>query len=436
MSLRGRIGAAVKGFFGGGNATVVWDGGKPRVTPNRGSQFDQSTIVHACLSSICEAFVVPPFVTGSTGTDGQDRYDPATDFAERMRRPVKGQLALSGSRMMKAAVADYRLTGNAYFEVVRDGAGDLAELHWIPSWGIEPKAVDGAANRLDHYDVRRSSSKVAPLLPRDVVHVADGIDPQNPLKGRSAMRCLLLQVMTDNEADAYSAEVIVNPAIAGWAVLPTGDKDPGRENAEYVEGRIQAKFGRGGRGGVFVPSFRADVKTIGFSPEQLALNKLRRIPEERISAVMNVPAIVAGLGAGLDRSTFANMEAAQRYFARYGMLPLWITFAAEFTAQLPEAFGKGERAAFDTTKVPELQEDVVARWDRYTEAWTSSGITRGEYRQGLGLAARAGDEVFYADVAGAGGAAQSSDQLKARLKDRRRASEALAKQQADDAPAT
>jgi hypothetical protein len=79
---------------------------------------------------------------------------------------------------------------------------------------------------------------------------------------------------------------------------------------------------------------KTKVEQFGFSPEQLLLRELRRIPEERVTAVLGVPAIVAGLGAGLDRSTFTNMAEAREAAYESGIIPTQRIIAEDIRFQL------------------------------------------------------------------------------------------------------
>jgi hypothetical protein len=84
--------------------------------------------------------------------------------------------------------------------------------------------------------------------------------------------------------------------------------DPG---ANAIKANFRERFGGDNRGEPLVISGKVKVQVLSFSPQQMDLTALRRVPEERISGVTGVPAIVAGLGAGLDRSTFANFGEAR-----------------------------------------------------------------------------------------------------------------------------
>ena len=68
------------------------------------------------------------------------------------------------------------------------------------------------------------------------------------------------------------------------------------------------------------------------------LIELRRLPEERVAAVMGVPAVLAGLGAGLNSATYNNTRELREYFTEQKLVPLWRTVADELTYQLLPEF--------------------------------------------------------------------------------------------------
>lgn len=431
MNLIDRARSAIKswalGSFDGG---IVRANGVSRYAPSHREAMDSSTIVGACLESILDAFTDAPAVTMSVGADGEERYDHATGFAALMLAPDPLR-KINGRRFVRAMVASHELDGNAYAELILDGTGTVREMRWVPWWAIEPKAERGTG-LLSHYDVRQDDGALRRLEPREVLHVAKGIDPKNALKGRSPLRSALAQVLTDNECDAYCREIVANPAIVGWSVMPRDAIDP--TDAELVERKIQAKFGPGGRGGVMVPHFPSEVKALGFSPADLAIDKLRLTPEARISALMNVPAIIAGLEVGLQRSTFANTEQARRYFARYKMAPLWDAFGEDLTTQvLPqtEGYAKGQRAGYDTRRIADLQPDQDALHKRARDDFAGNLVKRGEARSMIGLKSGKGDDVYFADVA-TPAASKGLEQTRSRLDDRKRAAQALRDADAQD----
>ena len=91
--------------------------------------------------------------------------------------------------------------------------------------------------------------------------------------------------------------------IIGPDLTQTGGRTPPPKDVEDMKAKIQASFTGDRRGEPLVLGRGVQVQQFGFSPGEMDLKELRRLPEERISGGLGIPAIVAGLGAGLDRST-------------------------------------------------------------------------------------------------------------------------------------
>jgi hypothetical protein len=130
----------------------------------------------------------------------------------------------------------------------------------------------------------------------------------------------------------------------------------------------------------------ATLHALGFSPEQMDLKVLHRVPEERISAVLGVPAIVAGLGAGLDRSTYSNFREAREAFTEQKLLPLWRQLAAEITLQLVPDFTDDRLviADFDTGEIRALADDENEKATRLKTLVDAGILTKDEARAELG----------------------------------------------------
>ena len=128
----------------------------------------------------------------------------------------------------------------------------------------------------------------------------------------------------------------------------------------------------------------------------MELRDLRRIPEERVSALLGVPAIVAGLGAGLDRSTFANFAEAREMAYESNIIPLQREFAATLSKALLPDFEPPERVVldFDLSRVRILQEDVNAAAGRWGELVRSGIAMVSEARSAMGLPYDTGTDIY------------------------------------------
>src|SRR5262245_65264990 len=159
-----------------------------------------------------------------------------------------------------------------------------------------------------------------------------------------------------------------------------------RDEANQVKADYESRFGGANRGRVLVLATPAKIDRLSFNPTELDLKNLRRLPEERVTAIFGVPAVVVGLGAGLDRSTFNNYAEAREAAYESTLIPTQRLFAAELQAQLLPALGnpETEMVGFDLSDVRVLQPDQDALWERLDRGVQGGWLTVNEARQEAG----------------------------------------------------
>jgi hypothetical protein len=156
-----------------------------------------------------------------------------------------------------------------------------------------------------------------------------------------------------------------NMGVPGLLVSPDGGGatiDP--EEAKETKEDLSRKFSGERRGEPIVMTGATKVEQFGFSPEQLLLRDLRRIPEERITAVLGIPAIVAGLGAGPRALDVHEHGEAREAAYESGLIPCQRILGEDIRFQLLPLYGSdGDpfqwRFGFDLKKVRVLQDDLL-----------------------------------------------------------------------------
>ena len=304
----------------------------------------------------------------------------------------------SGVLQWIATIIDFYTRGNAYWVKIRNEFDRVVELWWIPEGMMRPHWEQGSGRFVDFYIYTVDGVEYR-VDTRNVVHFRDGIDPLNPRKGLSKLASLFREIFTDDEAANFTAVLLKNFAVPGVILAPSNTGGPlGKVDPEAVKKKYIETFGGDDRGGVMAMSSPTEVKVLSWSPQQMNLRELRRIPEERITAVLGVSAIVAGLGAGLDRSTFTNFGEARRAAYQESIIPLQRLLAADLEVQLLVEFADLDSDPldidFDTSKASALQDALDAVWRRMQEAATKGLITRAAFKQGTGQPVTDQDDVY------------------------------------------
>lgn len=266
------------------------------------------------------------------------------------------------------------LDGNSYLLKVRNEMGIVIGLDWIPHGSIRAVGRGDRPGVASYYEVASGSgwSKVAK---DDVIHDMDGVDPGNLLSGLSRLKCVMRQVMTDNQIAAYCQSIMRSP-VPSFMVSVRGDKSKiSQEDADALAKRFAEKTSGEKVGGVIVPTFDAEITPVGYRPDEMAIEAMNRLPEERITAVFGIPSLVLGLGSGLQRSTYSNLREAREAAVEEFLVPLWQELGATLSDQLLSEFesGSGWRVRFETSEVAVLQEDRHRLHER-VRADLSAGI--------------------------------------------------------------
>lgn len=361
-----------------------------------------NSIIAALLGWIARNFPEAPIQILRLTPDGPVAVAPAATGPGAMLRLLERPNPFyAGPVQWAATIIDY-MVADAYWFKVRNESGRVVELWWLPAWMVEPRWDESDPTAfIDWYqytvDGRRFRLEVA-----DVVHFRNGIDPLNPRKGLGRMGSLFRELFTDNEAAALTASLMRNLGVPGVIIAPANtNQGPMRLKPDEIKAKFDDTFGGDGRGGTMVLTRPTEVKILSWSPEQMNLRELRRIPEERAAAVIGIPAGVAGLGAGLDRNTFSNYGEANVAAYTQGVIPLQRNIAAELEVQLLDDFANledGYDVVFDWTQVKAMAAFLDAEWRRLSDAATKGLITRADWKRGVGRPVDANglDDVYIA----------------------------------------
>ena len=250
---------------------------------------------------------------------------------------------------------------------------------------------------ITHYEYTVDAVTVD-IPPENIIHFRYGMDAENPRKGRSPLSALLQEVFTDQEAADFTATLLGNMGVPGLIVSPKSGTAPADTDVQATKDYLKESHTGSRRGEPLVMSGPTSVTQFGFSPNQMGLREIRRIPEERVTAALGVPAIVAGLGAGLDRSTFANYAEAREAAYQDCIIPAQRMISEFIRFQLlPDFEPDGYwtyRFGFDLSGVRVLQEDVSNKVDRLDVGIRGGWVRVAEGRRAIDLEVDDADEIY------------------------------------------
>ena len=354
-----------------------------------------NSAVTACLNVLATSFAEPQLqIVKRDQTFGDREVNHGHPLAELFRRPNP---FMSHNLMSHYIVLALNTNGDAFLYKNRNSRGQVVELVPLMPHLVE---VRGNENKLiTHYEYYTyGKGEFVKLDVQDMVHIRQGIDPNDHRRGHAPLKSVLREILGDESAGQFTTALLNNMAVPGVVLTPRSDGygGPTKEEAESISAMYKEKFGGANRGAPMVLSGAMNVEVVSFTPDQMKLAELRRIPEERVSAVLGVPAILAGLGAGLNSATYNNTKELKEFFTEQKLVPMWRTVANELTHQLllPDFQDKNLMCDYDIQSVRALQTDVDNLYKRVNMGVNGGWITIGEARQVVGLDVDESHDVY------------------------------------------
>ena len=406
------------GYGGSGNGLWSWLWG---TLP--GSQTDWvkeagtlwlNSAVSICLGWIADNLPEPELQVYRTSADGTREPIPGHPLPALVDNPNP---YYDGDTLWQATAVSYGADGNAYWLIARDAAGRGVprELYWVPHWQIEPRWPDDGSDFISHYVYRPDGEEIV-LQRSDVVHFRFGMDPHNPRLGMSRLKAVLREICSDNAAATYTAALLKNMGVPGVVISPASpDGKITKEQSDLLKEQWRERVAGENRGKPFIAGGSIKVDQLSLSPEQLALDKIRSVPEARIAGALRIPPIVVGFNVGLERSTFSNYAQARRAAYEDCLMPMGRRFARTLDRQLLPYFkrwnDRGDAAApgettpkapvappscgWDYTRVSALAEDLTERFKRAVLAYRGGVTKRSESRAMIDLESDDADDVYF-----------------------------------------
>lgn len=370
---------------------------------SKAGAFDVSTMgngasnsaVVACLQTLGMSFSEATLMVKEYDKDGLQQELINHPFTLLMRRPNP---YMSGDIVQQYIINAMHVSGDAYLIKQKNNAGQLVALYPLMPEQVTAKGNDDEL--ITHYEYDTNNKNVM-IQPQDMVHIRLGLDQTNHRQGFAPLRSVLREIYGDESAGQMATALLSNSGVPNIVISPKQDFGLTETEAEQVQRAFKQKVGGKNRGMPLVLSGSMEVKKMAFSPTELDIGTLRRVPEERISAVLGVPAILAGLGAGLDRATYSNASELREFFTESKLIPLWKQVGEELTQQVllrDYDIADGTSAEYDFSDVRALQTDQDALYNRMNVGVQGGWITIKEAREQVGLPVDESQEVYLLDA--------------------------------------
>ena len=341
-----------------------------------------NSAVVACLQVLGVSFSEAILEVCTKDEHGDKLTVPNHPLTLLMRRPNP---YMSGDVVQNYIINAMHVSGDAYLLKQKNNVGQVVALYPLMPDNVTPKGTKDELITYYEYETDEEKFKIDNT---EIVHFKLGLDPANHKQGFSPLKTVLSEIFGDESAGQMATALLSNMGVPSVMISPKDEFGPSEEEAQQIAKTYQQKVAGKNKGKPLVLSGAMNVEKLSFSPKDLDIGLLRQVPEERISAVLGVPAILAGLGAGLRHATYSNAKELREFFTENKLIPLWKMVAEEMTQQILQAdydVSTFTYAEYNFSEVRALQTDHNDLFSRMNVGVQGGWVTVGEARNAVGL---------------------------------------------------
>jgi HK97 family phage portal protein len=371
----------VSAFKGGGGSRVPVARGfiSPWAAAFDGGPLGRSPFDYA--REVAEAYLANPVAQRSVRivAEGVGSAPVACDDARLAKLLAK---SCGSQPLLEVLAAQLALHGNAYVQLVKDGAGVPVELYPLRPERVQVVAGEDGWPTAYRYVLADRTLTIALEDEHgwpNIIHL-HGFHPTDDHYGAGCLAAAAPAVAVHNAASEWNRALLANAARPSGALVYAGE-DGGALSAEQFErlkSELQAAFqGHGNAGRPMLLEGGLDWKAMSLSPADMDFAALKAAAARDIALAFGVPPMLLGLPGD---NTYANYREANRALWRLTLLPLAGKILAGLHAGLADWFA--EAPQIDVDRVPALAEDREKLWAQVSSADFLSGA---EKRAMLGL---------------------------------------------------
>ena len=290
----------------------------------------------------------------------------------------------AGQPLLETLASQLLLHGNAYVQVLKDGAGRPVELFALRPERVS--AIIGADGWPEAFAYRVGEQAMTiPLLDADaspnIIHIRS-FHPADDHYGAGCLAAADQAAAVHNAAANWNRSLLENAARPSGALVFDNSDGAGLTSEQFDRLKLeltQAFAGEGNAGRPMLLEGGLKWQSLSLSPADMDFATLKAAAARDIALAFGVPPMLLGLPGD---STHANYREANRALWRLTLLPMAGKILAALHEGLVTWFADAPLAV-DLDRVPALAEDRQALWSQVSGA---DFLTADEKRTMLGLA--------------------------------------------------
>ena len=305
---------------------------------------------------------------------------------------------LTKFELMEKTSSFLDITGNSFWELVRDKNGTVVEIYPLNTKYME--IVPSKQNFIDKYRYTVNGKSVD-IPVENVVHLKNA-DPDNEYWGMSRLTAVRDAMVQEKNAIEWNKNFFRNSARPDVIFHVNGPLN--RTAFARMKSTIKKLYGgveKAHSAAIIEGGVKVDM--VGFAQKDVEFLNLRRYNRDEILAVLGVPPAIVGV---FESSIRANAEEQRKFFWETTMVQKLMMIETILNQYLVPKFSKTISTnklilLFDLSTIEALGEQTALKTTRLVNATSAGIISRNEAREELGYEPIEGLDTIYIPISSA-----------------------------------
>jgi HK97 family phage portal protein len=272
-------------------------------------------------------------------------------------------------------------TGNTFIHAIgpENGVnkGKIKEMWILPTQAMNILAGN-QVGMVRGYQMKTNPSII--IDPSEIIHLKYWTPEYvagSFLWGLSPIRAARRVISRSNASYDSSVASFQNMGALGFVSSDSGAGDPGLtpEQAKIIEDTLATKTGPKNRGKYLVTSANLKWQQMGMSPVDLAILESDKVDLRKQCNIFHVPSELFG---DTENKTYSNTKEAGRAIYTNAVIPALSQFRDMFNQHIAKRYAPNIYIDFDTSMLPEMQEDINTMITSLQGAWWLTGNEKRE----------------------------------------------------------
>lgn len=277
---------------------------------------------------------------------------------------------MTKDEFMEMTVLHMELAGEAFWYVIRNGAGVPIEL-----WPLMPYLVQikkSSKTFIEGYAYITPGGSTLIIEPNDIIHFKY-VDPDNLYRGMSVVRAAARAIDTDSHAADWNRNFFYNSAVPDIALEADGTLT--EETFNRLKAEWDGKYaGTDNSHKTAILEEGLKVNVLSLAQRDMEFLDGRKFNRDQILALFRVSGHILGISENINR---ANAEAAEFTFAKRVIKPKMMRISNRITEDLAPQFDEKLIVSFEDP-VPEDKEFTLKEREVSLNKWKTINEVRAE----------------------------------------------------------